>query len=318
MTRTDELRLIARVARMYYEWHKRQSDIAEQLGLSQATVSRLLARAENEGIIRISVNIPEGIHTDLEEILIKNYGLRDAIVVDSIGYDDEKIVQKEIGSAAAYYLENVLRQDEVIGLSSWSASLIALVDSMQSVLRRPNIKVVQILGGVGMASAQVLASHLVSRLASQVNGSAVFLPVPGVVGSEAAYQVMMEDDNVRSVFDLFPRVTTALVGIGSLEPSTLLAASGNIYTEKELSLLKEKGAVGDILLHFYDANGSPLEEILNSRVISMSLNQLRTVDRSIGVAGGRRKYAAILGALRGKLINTLITDHYSAERLCQE
>ncbi len=318
MARTDELRLIARVARMYHEWGMRQADIAKQLGLSQASVSRLLARAQSEGIIRISISIPEGIHTDLEETMIKKYGLRDAIVVDAIGYDDEKIIQREVGSAAAYYLENVLRQNEVVGLSSWSATLIALVDAMQPVPRRTGIQVVQILGGVGTATAQVHASHLASRLADLVNGSAVFLPVPGVVGSEAAMKVLTGDESVRSVFNLFDQISTALVGIGSVEPSSLLAASGNIFSEKELVTLREHGAVGDILLHFYDNQGKPLPDILSSRVISMSLDQLKQVDRAVGVAGGRRKYAAILGALRGKLVNILITDHFTAERLCQE
>lgn len=318
MARTDELRLIARVARMYHEWGMRQSEIAEQMGLSQASVSRLLARAQSEGIIRISVSIPEGIHTHLEEALIKRYGLRDAIVVDAISYDDEKVIQREVGSAAAYYLENVLRQNEVIGLSSWSATLIALVDAMQPVQRRTGLHVVQILGGVGTASAQVHASHLASRLASMVNGTAVFLPVPGVVGSDEAMQVLLNDDSVRGVFDLFPKVTTALVGIGSVEPSNLLAASGNIFNEHELAELREHGAVGDILLHFFDSRGKPLEGVLSSRVISMNLEQLKKVDRAVGVAGGRRKYAAILGALRGKLVNILITDHFTAERLCKE
>ena len=255
MAQIDELRLIARVARMYYEWQMRQSEIAQQLGLSQATVSRLLDRAQKEGVIRISVNIPEGIHTRLEEALIQQYDLRDAIVVDSMSYDDEKVIQKEVGSAAAYYLENVIRQNEVIGLSSWSATLIALVDAMQPVARRSNIQVVQILGGVGMVSAQGQASYLASRFARLVNGKTVFLPVPAVVGSEAALQVLLDDENVRSVFDLFPKVSTALVGIGAIEPSNMLAASGNIFTEAELAALREDGAVGDILLHFYDRHG---------------------------------------------------------------
>ncbi len=318
MARSDELRLIAKVARMYHEWNMRQKDIADQLGLSQASVSRLLTRAEKEGIVRIAVNIPAGVHTALEESLIKTYGLRDAIVVDSISYDDEKTIQREVGQAAAYYLENVIRENEVIGLSSWSATLIAMVDAMHPIPRRSKIKVVQILGGVGTSSAQVRASYLVSRMAELTGGTAVFLPVPGVVGSEAAHKVLAEDDNVRAVFDLFPKVTMALVGIGSVEPSTLLAASGNIYSERELSLLRDNGAVGDILLHFFGAAGKPLKGILSSRVISMNLDQLRRVDRSVGIAGGQRKYAAILGALRGKLINILITDHFTAEALSAE
>ena len=73
---------MTRVARMYYERDMRQSDIAKQLGLSQATISRLINRAKDEGIVRISVNVPQGVYSEMEEELIAAYDLRDAIVVD--------------------------------------------------------------------------------------------------------------------------------------------------------------------------------------------------------------------------------------------
>src|SRR5687768_699558 len=108
MARVDELRIIARVARMYYEWDMRQSEIARQLGLSQATVSRLLHRSKQEGIIRISVNIPKGVYTELEEDLVKKFSLRDAIVVDSLE-DEEHLIQRDIGASAAYFLESAVQ-----------------------------------------------------------------------------------------------------------------------------------------------------------------------------------------------------------------
>jgi DNA-binding transcriptional regulator LsrR (DeoR family) len=37
----------------------------------------------------------------------------------------------------------------------------------------------------------------------------------------------------------------------------------------------------------------------------------------VGVAGGKRKHEAIHGALKGGLVNTLITDRFTAERLVQ-
>ncbi len=112
-------------------------------------------------------------------------------------------------------------------------------------------------------------------------------------------------------------MTTALVGIGALEPSTLLAASGNIFSQQELVQLREKGAVGDILLRFYDADGVPVITPLNDRVVSMRLEQLKQVDRSIGIAAGVRKLEAIRGALRGGWVNVIITDHFTARRLVE-
>jgi DNA-binding transcriptional regulator LsrR (DeoR family) len=100
-----------------------------------------------------------------------------------------------------------------------------------------------------------------------------------------------------------------------VEPSELLADSGNIFSDAELDILRGEGAVGDILLHFFDADGRPVKTSLDNRVMSMSLPQMRQADRAVGVAGGRRKHEAILAALRGQWINVLITDCFTAQRL---
>ena len=216
MARVDELRLIARVARMYYEWNLRQSEIAKQLGLSQATVSRLLNRSIEEGIIRISVNLPEGVYTELEEDLVKKFGLRDAIVVDSLD-DNEKLIQRDLGATTAYYLKSAIRPNEVIGISSSSETLLAMVDALQSLQRKPGVKIVQILGGVGNPAAEAhAATHLTSRMAQLVNGDAVFLPVSGMLATEAAQDVLMADEVTQQSIRLFDQVTTALVGIGAI------------------------------------------------------------------------------------------------------
>jgi DNA-binding transcriptional regulator LsrR (DeoR family) len=318
MGQIDEMRQMVRVGRMYYERNTSQSAIAEQLGLSQASVSRLLKRGREEGIIRISVAVPEGVHSELEEKLIEKYHLRDAIVVDSVREDDEKVINRELGAAAGYYVESIIKQNDVIGLSSWSSTLLALVDALHPVPRKPEIRVLQILGGVGNPSAEAHANRLTGRFADLVGGTAVFLPAPGIVGSEAARQVLLDDAYVRQALELFDQVTLALVVIGAVQPSSLLAASGNIFSEQEQQLLANYNAVGDILLRFFDGDGKPVKTFLDNRVVSMSLEQLCKVDRAIGVAGGRRKFDAIRGALRGRWINILITDRLTAERLAKD
>lgn len=314
MSRIDELRLIARVTRMYYEWDMRQSEIAKQLGLSQATVSRLLRRSKEEGIIRISVNLPNGVYTELEEALVKKFGLRDVIVVDSLD-DNEDMIQRDLGAAAAYYLESAIRPNEVIGISSWSATLLSLVDSLHPIPKKPDVKVVQILGGVGNPSVEAHAARLTSRMAQLVKGEAVYLPVSGVLASEAARDILAADEVAQEAIRLFDQVTIALVGIGSVEPSPLLEQSGNIFSPEEYELLRDANAVGDILMRFIDHDGNLVKIGLENRVISMSLEQLQKVSRAIGVAGGLRKYNALLGALRGRWINIIVTDHFTAKRL---
>jgi DNA-binding transcriptional regulator LsrR (DeoR family) len=316
MARVHELRLMARVARLYHEQGLSQSAIAGQLELSQPTVSRLLKRAQAERIVRVVVTHPSGTHPELEEGLQERYGLREALVVETA--TGEEALLRDLGAAAAYYLETTLKRGDVVGLSSWSATLLAMVDSMRVLPRPTGSSVVQILGGVGSPEAEVHAAHLTQRLAKLVGGEARLLPAPGVVGSPAARAVLFEDPFVREAMAQLERVTVALVGIGAIEPSRLLAASGNVFSPRELDTLRRKGAVGDVCLRFFGAEGEPIRSELDERVIGMTLEQLRRVGRTIGIAGARRKYEAILGALRGRWVNVLITDRVTAERLVAE
>jgi DNA-binding transcriptional regulator LsrR (DeoR family) len=317
MARIDELRLMTRVARLYYEQGLRQTEIAESLNLSQSTVSRQLKRAKQEQIVRVTVSVPHGVYTDLEEALSATFGLRDAIVADCVRDDDDESVQRDVGRAAAYYLETTLAQAECIGVSSWSGTILAMVDVMRQVPRPIDARVIQILGGAGEPQAKVHAAYLASRLAELVRGRATFLPAPGLVDSAEVRQVLLNDSSIREVIKSFHEITLALVGIGTVEPSPLLASSGNIFLDEELDTLRENGAVGDILYRFFDAEGNAVQTPLADRVTGMGLDQLQRVKRVVGIAGGARKLAAIRGALKGGLINTLITDRFTAERLVQ-
>jgi DNA-binding transcriptional regulator LsrR (DeoR family) len=316
MARTDELRLMAKVARMYHAQGLRQVEITDRLNVHQSTVSRLLQRAEKEGIIRVTLTMPSGLHPELEDRLESAYGLREAIVVDSIDQEDQ--IVRDLGAAAAFYLETALKPSDVVGISSWSAALLAMVESMRPHPRTAGARVVQILGGIGNPGAQIHATQLTQRLASLISGTARLLPAPGAVGSAHARRVMLEDRYVQEAMALFKSVTLALVGIGAVEPSKLLAASGNVFSPRELTVLSNRGAVGDICLRFFDAAGKPVVSPLNDRVISMELDTLRRVPRVVGIAGGRRKTAALHGALTGRWINVLITDRHTAARLLDQ
>lgn len=313
MLSKSKLRLVTKVAQFYYEKGYLQKQIAEKLHLSQATISRLLKTANDQKIVKTSVSIPVGVYSDMEEEIEEKYGLKEVVIADAPSKSNEKEILRSIGSAASYYLETTLSKGEVIGISSWSTTLLAMVNAMQPINNVKNTKVVQILGGMGNPAAETHASHLIKRLSSLVNGEAIFLPAPGVTPKGSSPEIYMQDEYVMKAINMFNEISLALVGIGTLEPSKLLANSGNVFSEQELNELEENGAIGDICLHFFDDEGNALETSLNKRVISMSLEQIKSIDRSVGIAGGKRKVKAIKAALKGNFVNVLITDQFTAK-----
>jgi DNA-binding transcriptional regulator LsrR (DeoR family) len=314
LPRADELRLIARVARMYYLDDMKQGDIAARLTISQATISRLLRRARDEDVVRISVHTPSGTFPELEESLCRKFGMTEVIVAECSEDRDTQILRR-MGEAAALYLETTLQSGEIVGISSWSESLLHTVENIHPNRRVAAARVVQILGGMGDPSVQKHATNLTRRLAQLIGAQPQHLSTQGVTSSRAAQKALTSDPFVRETMAFFPQITLALVGIGAVEPSKLLADSGNVFTPGELSELTQLGAVGDICLNFFDKDGRPVPSSFQERVIGIGLDQLRQARRVVAVAGGRRKVAPLLGAMRGKLIDVLVTDQYTAALL---
>jgi DNA-binding transcriptional regulator LsrR (DeoR family) len=315
MSRLDELRLMSKVARMYYVQGIRQQGITERLQIHQSTVSRLLKRAREANLVRFSVTAPPGIFADVEDQLVAKFGLKDAMVVECPAEEDPMV--RDLGAATAYFLETTVKPGTTIGISSWSRSLFAMVDALQPGDYCHGGKVVQILGGVGVAGVGVehQAMYLAQRLAASIGASPVLLQAPGVVGSAEARRVLARDPAVHEASELFEKLDLALVGIGSMEPSRLLASSGNVFSVEERTELMRQGAVGDICFRFYDKDGESIRTPLAQRVIGIEAASLRRAPRVVGVAGGRRKVPSILAALRGGWINVLITDLRAAESL---
>ncbi|MFG2967962.1 MULTISPECIES: sugar-binding transcriptional regulator [unclassified Streptomyces] len=315
----DKLRLIVRVARMYHERGMRQAEIAGALGLSQAGVSRLLRSATDLGVVRTIVVAPPGIHSDLEDALAERYQLTDVVVLDGDDLPEHpRTLLRALGSAAASYLETAFRPGDLIGVSTWSETLLAAVEAMQPTKARDAAQVVQLMGGIGDPQSQVQATRLTARLADLTGGTPLFVRAPGLVGSAEARLSLLRDPAVLEVSQAWQQLSAVLVGIGSLQPSPLLQLSGNAVAEEEIARLRALGAVGDICQRFFDENGVHVDAGLGERTIGISVDQLRTVPRRIAVAGGERKYPAVRAAIRGRWLTVLVTDITTARRLLDE
>ncbi|MCX7845826.1 MAG: sugar-binding transcriptional regulator, partial [Dictyoglomaceae bacterium] len=284
--------LVTKVAVLYYEKSISQTDIAKQLGISQATVSRLLKLAQDLGIVRIVVKKPIENYFYLEEKLKEKYNLKDVVVTRGFLGNESQTIQN-IAQAAAFFLETEIKNDDVIGIACWSEVLYHTINFMTPFNNVSNCEVIQILGGIGDPSAEIHAFQLTKRLAQILNGKMLLLPAPALVSSTDAKKILLNDPSIKETISKFEELTLVITGIGSLQPSQLLQKSGNIFKEEELSLLKRKGAIGEICLHFFDKEGKPIEGELNERVIGIDIKQLKKVERVIGIAGGERKHKAI-------------------------
>ena len=199
---------------------------------------------------------------------------------------------------------------------SWGTTLLAMVDAMvpQSL---PRVRVVQMLGGLGKLEAEAAGGNLALRLAALFGARMRLLWSPSIVSSKLVRDALLQDVNIAETLSLAARADVAVVGIGSPTPDSVVIQSG-ILTIDELSELRARGAVGDIALRFLDADGKAVDHPINDRTIGLELEQIQRISRVIGAAGGKEKFQVIRGALRGRLINVLVTDEQMAQALLED
>ena len=310
--KADELRLLVRVARLYHEQGRRRSAIADRLDLSQATVSRLIRAPGRPHRAHL------GQHPARRLPRARRRHCRPATASARRSSwtpsTRSSHMLRDIGSAAAFYLEGTLRKGDVIGISSWSATLLAMVDAMQTCRAAS--------GGGGAdprrhgQSRLRGARHPVDPAAGDADERPARLPArarAGGVGRDApgAAQGPVRG---RDVSPLRRRDHRAGRASAACSPARCWPNSGNAFVAGEIEMLRRPARSATSACGSSAATASRCDG-LDERVMAIGLDQLQRARRSVGVAGGRRKLDAIRGALAGGWVNVLITDRFTAARL---
>lgn len=310
--RSAQLRLVAQVARLYHVRNLRQREIADLLRMSQARVSRLLAMAQEEGIVRTAVIVPEGLHPDLEGSIELAYDVTEVHVVEVTSAES---IPVELGMVAAEYFSDSPIEGKLVGFTSWSTTLQVMARELVATRGRGDRAVVEMLGDLGSPDLQHEAAQATQRLATSLGAEPVFLRTPGVVPDPGRQRAILADPYVARTLELLGRLDVAFVGVGPADMHGPLLADDNFFSAQQLRAVRDRGAVGQLVQRFIDAEGRCLTTELDDLVVGITLAQLRAAGRRIVVAGGQSKHAALSACLRGGWVDLLITDLATARHL---
>ena len=314
-------RILVKMARLYHLHGLSQDQIGRQLGVSRSKVSRMLKEARDRGLVEITIHAPVLAALDLERQLEAALGLREAVVVSS-GDDTGGHAPGAVADAASDYLLRMLRPDDVLGVSG--GETVAHIAQMLPQGQMIGTGIVQLgsaltyVGGHPTHSSAEVALHVAQKLGSTER--LVLIPIPSLLDTETIRDALLRDTGVQRAMARLATCTVALVGIGALEPQAGATVDAVGYshrpespvTSDELAELESVGAVGEICARFFDVDGRPCVTSLDRRMVALDLPRLRDVPLVIGVACGRRKARAILGAVRGGYVKTLVTDEATA------
>jgi len=306
----SRLELLARVASLYYDKDRNQQEIADEIGLTRSAVSRILTEAHKRGIVEHNVHYPWRTSNELKNVLEARFKLKHVSVLIRQNKSLEEMLEG-LGKMAAEYFTTLLPSLKIVGIS-WGTGLYQMVRSVRP-QNRPDMEVLQLVGGTGTEHGSSIGPLLAPNLANALGCTCYYLHAPLIMENEAAKAALMQDRLIRKTVERAVECDLALVGIGTTLPELY-----NIYKLGYLSLteveeLRSDGIVGDVAGQHYNREGQILtNHWINRRFFGISVDALDKIEEVMGVAGGYQKAETIYAALRGGLVNTLITDDEAA------
>jgi DNA-binding transcriptional regulator LsrR (DeoR family) len=310
----SDLATLVRVSRLYYELGETQEAIAALIGVTRPQVSRLLKEARAQGVVEIRIVDRSSVESPAGDALRSRFGLRAVHLVPTLDGPPE-LTRRRVGRLAGEVLRSAIRDGMVVGIGD-GASVSAVADELSAGAgsgagaatagngTQVDATVVPLCGGFWRAGA---GDEPYRRIGDALGASVHALHAPGLLDDAAVRDALCAHAGVRSVIDLWTRLDVALFGIGG--PSWSEASVGRAA----MAEIRAGKAVGEVLIAPFAIDGRLVGEALRKRTVAFDVRALANVSLAIGVAEGSAKVGPILGALRGRFLNVLVTDVRTAE-----
>ena len=297
---------------MHFEKGMQQQEIAAKLGLSKMTVSRMIQKAREDGLVQINIKLPFRINESLGKRMMERYALSEAVVVKGDSKNRKKVAEA-LGQVCAFHLGILVADDSILGLGLGATigQLIRYLVPMKST----NIHIVQLIGGLEDV-AYTNPFTIVQEACRKWKAEGTYFAYPAIVLSkDQRDSILFNAPFGKKMTSMWEQCATAVFGVGTIENGYL---SHQLVTPDELEHHKKLGIVGDILGHCFNQKGDFVATGLADRLVSIPLDLLKKVPERIAVAGGIEKARALKALLSVGMVTTLFIDENTARTVLED
>ena len=306
-SRLDEA---ARAGWLYYIAGHTQDEIAKRLKVSRATVQRLVSFCLSERLITFRLEHPIAACMDLATRMVERFELRSCEIVPTDPLSPTAVAG--IAERAASLLEATLRGPKPVIVAIGTGRAMRAAVEQVPPMDRPDHQLVSLVSNISTDGSATFFDT-VGRLAELTKARHYPTPLPFLMSSEAERDRVLEIGPMAKVRALAARADLRLIGVGQMDKNAQVYVDGFI-TREELRELIRLGGIGEITGWAYNEHGRFLKGGTNRRLTSLP-HPVSAATLTIAAALGPAKVPAILAALRGRLINGLITDEATAKSL---
>lgn len=304
MVEESEKASLIQVLTMHFIEGLTQSEIARQFGVSNTIISRKINKGRELGLIKYFFKDETAYTVHLERTLEQHFALTEAIVIPAFG-KDLSMIEYEIAKSAAFSVMNNLNHVHSIGLT-WGKALWRFVQELPYQEQR-NLQVVPLCGGIGATNLEIHSNALALEMAQHFSCNYFQLYAPAITQSFDLKNQLSSLSVIADILEKGTQVDLAIVGIGDITRASTLREVGYLG-KHDWDLLRSLGAVGDIGCMYFDKNGTAIHSEFNKKVVGITLPSLKHIKNVMAIAYGLHKQEAVLGALNGQYINTLVID----------
>jgi DNA-binding transcriptional regulator LsrR (DeoR family) len=300
----QEHELLFRISWMYYFGSMNQQQIADELSLSRVKVVRLLQRALDLGIVLISMDSKNCSLLSREKELKEAAGLKYCVVVPSL-----PDLADALSRGAAHLCNDIIAMKGQLGIG-----LSRSMKYLHKYLDRRKCKLSSVISIAGSTSPNLALTHLNNgfQIAQALGVDYYTIWAPLIVGREISSEAIKKDRYISMVLEMARHSDYVLMGIGGVKDSQLIDMK--YTTEEDFKAISGSNAESEILGRYFTIDGEMVFTGIEERIISVDFPMECPV---IGIAGGKNKEKAIVGALRSGWIQGLVTDEHTANGILE-
>lgn len=304
-------------ARRHYLDGETMESIAHTMGVSRSTVSRLVARARDEGIVKVTMADHLGSRSPLAQRIAEEYGVRVHTV--AVGEAAPPGVRfDQVARRAGSLISAQVSDDTVLGVA-WGLTVSRVARHLEH-RALSGVQVVQLNGSVNANDAGMpYVGSIMQAYADAYDATVTHLPVPAFFDSAETKRAMWRERSIQRVLALHEQIDLALFGVGAIHgrlPSHVYAAGS--LTAKDLATLEQEGAVGDVCTVLIREDGSWSDISLNDRATGPTPAELQKIPRRLCVVADPARARAVRGALRAQVATDLVCDDVTAKMVLAE
>lgn len=307
--------LLVKVAEMYFYQKLSQGQIAKRLDVSIPTVSRMINMALESGIVKVEVHDFE-IHVDEVTREVKDkFNLDEIIVITESRPSEQRYLKKILAKNAVDLLYRRTQHGSVVGIGP-GETIYEMIESINPKRSFLGVKILPLMGGWGIGGVEYEVNKLVSSMATKLGCDFNLIMAPALVDSAKVKDIFFRQPQIEHVISMWHEIDVAVFSVGpEIRTGSYPQLSGE---SARLDEAKQAQAVGDVLGRFIDAEGNEADLELNKRLISLPFHLLKKIPVRIGIGGGSPKIRAVKAAVKGGLVNALVTDYETCVSILKE